>query len=553
MRISHLTASQPDRSCPATLGTAAQRAFGYSSFRCDKGTMKIITNLRTVCRHRHHWCLAALAAGIIIAGGLLRANDLGGASLWLDEAVIWDIGQGSLGDILSANATFNSAPPAYPVFVRVVSDLWGNSEAQLRSFSLVLGIAGLLTIWLLARRWLSWPGALLTLSLMAFSPEQVYYSRELREYSLATLLAIVLFYCAERVLANGSRWTTVGVYTLIACAAPFTQFGLAILAASVHLVYLLHTLRNKSRTTVMLFSLSSACLGVAMITVYVLFLQGRVRNNDLSFWYLEANYLSAYTAKAAILHLWSNTIGLFDMIFTTRPSIVFLLLVLVGIGEFWSSSSRRYAILLMVTPLVIVAGFSMVRLYPYGGVRQDIFLLPMLYLVAAAGLERLLRATAKPRLLGAAIFVLLLYWPLTAIGPGYSYINDREPLRPLVQYLGNTAAPGDVVYVYSGARPAFRYYWEGRGLGDASEDVRIVMGSSRRQDPAGYLPEVEQAFGQGQRLWLVFSHVYDQNLSEEKLIIDGLRTYYSQAEMRLYNRTVSGNLFSDTALYLFTR
>jgi hypothetical protein len=73
---------------------------------------------------------------------------LGASSLWLDEAAIWEIGRGSLADTLSENALVNSAPPTYPLLVKLAGAVLGSAEGPLGSVSLAAGPLALLARWL---------------------------------------------------------------------------------------------------------------------------------------------------------------------------------------------------------------------------------------------------------------------------------------------------------------------------------------------------------------------------------------------------------------------
>ena len=62
--------------------------------------------------------------------------------------------------------------------------------------------------------------------------------------------------------------------------------------------------------------------------------------------------------------------------------------------------------------------------------------------------------------------------------------------------------PGDQIYVYYGAEPAFRYYF-GDNLN--GEWVRSAYG---RVYPERYLSEIEEMAAKPGRVWMVFSHCW---------------------------------------------
>jgi hypothetical protein len=84
--------------------------------------------------------------------------------------------------------------------------------------------------------------------------------------------------------------------------------------------------------------------------------------------------------------------------------------------------------------------------------------------------------------------------------------------------LRSRGRPEDLVYVYYGAEPAFRYYTMRGGLPPG----RVVFGSLNRDDLGQYLQEVDRLAGR-RRVWLVFTHVFRRlGIDEERFLLHHL-------------------------------
>jgi hypothetical protein len=449
--------------------------------------------------------------------------------------------------------------------VKLVAQTWGNSEAQLRSVSLVASTLSLVAIWALARQWLGWAGTVFVVCVTAFAPMQVYYARELREYSLTFLLDTLLLLCLHTMLRdwrNPFRWI---IYTVVSAAAIALQFGLWIAVALAQAVYFAAMVRSRSRTCLLQFASSSTCLLATVAVVYWSSLRGRVTGGDFAFSYLDHFYLSNRTFPGFVHDLADLSRSFLSFAVVSGPLAVSLsgVLLLAGIVAAVSEGgNRRLTLVYFAAPIIPVIALSIGRLYPFGGVRQDMFLFPMLYVVLGAGFEYIARRLAVVRSLrrrpaalalisAPCAFALLLgwrahqleYWPL-----------QGENLRPVLAQMADRVQPGDKVYVYWAAAPAFRYYWEARGLGAGHPDTAIVWGRFRTEDAELYRADIDAAFGSSRRLWVVFSHTRDDALSDQQTVIPWLESRSVELDRVTAGVGERTNKdFVDPVAYLFAR
>jgi uncharacterized membrane protein len=141
-------------------------------------------------------------AALLVAGVALRIVLLGQQQLFRDEATSWYLASHSLGDMLGLAAN-ETAPPLYLLLLKSWMAAFGDSEAALRSLSVVAGIGTIGITWRWAGDALGRTGALVAAALVALSPAMVAADREARMYSLETFLATLAWWLAWLMVAEG--------------------------------------------------------------------------------------------------------------------------------------------------------------------------------------------------------------------------------------------------------------------------------------------------------------------------------------------------------------
>jgi hypothetical protein len=130
--------------------------------------------------------------------------------------------------------------------------------------------------------------------------------------------------------------------------------------------------------------------------------------------------------------------------------------------------------------------------------------MPMLYLFAGFGFDYLWNV--DPRRVVALAFVVVV--GLAAVSPIAVYFRSHpENIRPVVTALDSAYAPGDRIYVYYGANPAFRYYYR-------AKSGQTIFGLESREQPGNYFRQLDQALVERGALWLVFSHCYNDECNQ---------------------------------------
>ena len=453
-----------------------------------------------------------MLAALTLGGAALRAWHLGAASLWYDEALTWQMVQGGWREIIALNATSNSAPPLFALLLGAVTGP-AASEAVLRVPSLIAGVASIPLMYLLAREFLVPRYALLAALLTALAPTQIGYAQQVREYSLAFLAAAALLLCYSRFIRSPGRSNAL----LLAVAAGLgigIQYGIGLLLAGLNLVYFAALWREPElrRTFPLWLAAQLPAVGVAA-ALAVTTLPGQLA------W--AARGKSGYLLN----RYWDGTgPGLkslltgdgADIVHFAYPGRVMLALALGGAILCLVRPGLRRAAAFLIVPGALTGIAALAAVYPFGGIRQDIFLLPMIYVAAAiafgAAAQGLRPHLPRPALAGCALLAIgaLAYRGLT-LNAALRGFGGIEPLRPVVAALQERLRPGERIYVYSGAVPAFGYYWRSRpepwqpgalhwwGLDETQADAQMTTVHG----------ELEKLMADGSPFWIVASHLSD--------------------------------------------
>lgn len=148
---------------------------------------------------------------LLVGAFALRLVRLGAESLWYDEAVSLLLAGKSL-PALVAHTGRDIHPPLYYVLLHWWTGLTGRTEFAAAFFSLFFGILLIPATYTFARRLPPRGSAVPVMSalLVAISPYNVWYSQEVRMYTLGAFLALLNAIAAWRLLVGQRRGQTVG-------------------------------------------------------------------------------------------------------------------------------------------------------------------------------------------------------------------------------------------------------------------------------------------------------------------------------------------------------
>jgi len=402
------------------------------------------------------------------------------------------------------------APPGFLLIEKGAVAVLGNSEWSLRLFPLLCGIASIAIIWLIARWMLEGWAVTYAVGLFALATPLVFFSSQVKQYSsdaaatLAVTCAAIWLLRAphdpRRVIATSAAGVTAVwisqpvVFVLLGASAALMVSGAVDRRAGL----------ARASLVVIPAWVISAAVAASMASRNV-----SPADRDYLQWYWSSGLMPRpLSAAAAVVWAWQHLTWLFGTLATGLRrtsrglgypwSQMFVALTVVGVVAIWRK--RHDLAVLLALPVMATLVAAALHVYPFAG-RVVTFLLPLVFLLTAAGADHVVRVWCRQRPLAsaAALAVLAgspLFASLRALPPA-----RIEHIRPVLARVTGLARPDDDLYVYYAGGQSFLYYAERFDLGR----WQYVIGRCSVTDPRQYLQDLDRFRGRA-RVWIVATH-----------------------------------------------
>ena len=395
---------------------------------------------------RARWIFAASRAApalVLLLAAVLRCVGLESESVWFDEGHSVLVARMSASDAVAALAR-DVHPPLYFLTLGVWVRAFGESDASIRSLSVLFGIVAVAGMLALGRRLGGRRAGVVAGLLAAVSPYFVAYSQEVRPYALLLALSVfstlALLRLAERPGSVGRR----AAYALALASLPYTH-ALGAFVALAHALYgFIRVVRPRPGDPPGLLRAGLLCSAVALV-LFAPWLPSLLRQEEFvrtSGWIARPGWREFH--RAVLAHAGG------EFAFVT---ISFLGLAGLGLAARRRSADRPrlVACLLWAVPLGTAAGVSL-----FGPAiflpRTTIASAAGLFLLAAIGAARIAesgesagRATRRAR--GAISFAIVVA-ALAFSGRSLIVQNRRtknSDVRGAISIIEARARPGDVI------------------------------------------------------------------------------------------------------------
>lgn len=400
----------------------------------------------------------AFAWSVVAIGAALRvAQYASGRSLWLDESYLaLNLIDRPFSALFGGLDYNQGAPAGFVLSERLAVDAFGSSEEALRLVPLLAGIASLPLFLAVARRVLSPAAAGAALLLFAVLDGPIYYSAEVKQYSVDMCVALAIVAAGLAVLERAlTRKDVLGLAALGAVAVWLSHGGLLVLAGvGTTLLALAVLARDGHRLRQLCVVVGAwAASGAAVYAVNV----RRLANEGTG---VYINLPIAPTSGAELADLVRGFSA-----FLTEESALRLPLPLAAaaaglaiLGTVSLARDRFERLLLLAAPVGVVAIASAAGRYPWGG-RFTLFLLPIVPILVVEGARTVgrRRIVAAP-VLAAALLVLVALPSVAAAARHVVDPRTKEEIEPALVTLGRSFAPGDSLYLNRHAQFAVSYY-----------------------------------------------------------------------------------------------
>ncbi len=420
--------------------------------------------------------LAAFVCLLVVAAGL-RFYDLPGNSIWYDEAVVANNSRGSLSEVVTNTRHSNTSPILYPLA------LWAVQKVDVSAFSVRVlpATASVLTVavmlFLLPRLGVARGAAFLAALMATLSTAAIYHAQDAREYSIDALLATLM--------TAGLLWYLRDGRKALLCAslflAPLIQYGLVLFGVAVMGAAVIlssptlsapkgNSIRSWIESRIALL-LPAACFLAGCAISYLVTLPYQFGVGGYEGYY----YQGAYDTAGVLGFAASRTRSILNYHLPQDAAIPIYMLV-AGIFALMLAASlkrrRLDAIAILALFAVGIAIFaSALALYPLGGIRQNIYLGPVIFLAAGVAIHwmadslgaLLRRAWLAPALVVAAAGAIAL----AGVGDMWRdspYETDHNA-KAVLAFLEENVEEGDVVFATGYTTHSMKFYQDEKPSG----------------------------------------------------------------------------------------
>jgi uncharacterized membrane protein len=410
------------------------------------------------------------------------------------------LGLGAVTSVLKRNVHL----PFYFYIMHYWIGWFGTSEWLLRFPSALFGALTAVMIFALGRELFSSFVGLVASMLLAFSPEEIYFSQQARMYSLLALLVVSSTYLIVRAARQSNNNWIYFLYATISIAGLYTHYEYVFcLAAQTAYVWIASPLgrQNKSRWLITQFIIAAAFLPWILISV-----AQKKSSPEILAW--VSGSLTADLVLKEIVTEIARVISVPELPFGWLSVLVTFVLLFLGVI---SLSATRGKLLLLLSWIVFpVAGVLLMDSFlgtrAIGITRYWMVIAPALYILIAVGVERIKRRSIQIGLTAALGGFLLAASLLTAQGKlrtkpdrhqemaqfVESQISDSR--RQLVLTEGLNSIPLALGYYAEREMNILRYKWLGdqlrqRSFGDVTSGATEILVMVSGQSNAGKLLE----------------------------------------------------------------
>jgi hypothetical protein len=471
---------------------------------------------------RRWWTSSAAVVALVLLGVGLRAEALAGdRNLWIDESMLaLNLVERSAAGLLEPLDWNQGAPVGFLLLTKAVITQLGASEVALRLVPFLGSLLGLAAFGWVAPKLLSRPAAVLGVLLLAVSPVLISYSAECKQYALDAGLTVGLLAGAVGLLLGRGgfpRWAGLAV---AGAAAVWLSHPAAFVLGGIGTALLADAAWKKDRTR---FLAAAGTVAVWLVSFGACFLLSlkQLGNNQFLLEYWDGHFLPLPPTSPG------DVAWLLDHFFAPfaypgglggteiRAGGIAAVLFVVGVWGMWKE--RWPVAVAVVLPGVLALLASGVHKYPFAG-RLLLFLVPLMVLGVARGAWTVGAALWKVQPVAAtALLGVLVAAPCLE-----AYQEARRPMRyeqlnPVLGQVRDRWQPGDRMYVYYGARPAFEFYTRDNPFPAGA----VEFGSHSRANRLMYRSELEALKG-SPRVWLVFSHRHQNEEAVIEAYAEGL-------------------------------
>jgi len=394
-------------------------------------------------RSQLSWQKIVLITLLLLTGLGLRLFALSDIFLWNDETdnfdeQIYDQMSTSLRGYAAAEAQELTLGPAWPIIIVITCKLFGNVVTVARIPSLLFGTAAILAVFYLVYRLMQsdenerfYASAVFASALVAISAIQMEFSQRIIPYGavpfLSTAIIIahlkIVHVIQDKSLPMGKLILWCILYSLIGGFSVYLHLSVTmILFASLVMLF-----GRACRSTDVVREKRNLLFGLLLLTSLSIFLAwiGNAIHTQSGYRFYLAPYYHTLNVRAIpfllsrAYDLLTYHLNLFyngSLYWPRKLNPVLLpLIVLCIMGWIYSARGRfgfiaKHLSCLAIMSVFITALLSLLMKYPFGGVRQNLFMSPFIYTFTGLGFGILIKSRWGKTASGVLVVAYLVSW-----------------------------------------------------------------------------------------------------------------------------------------------
>ncbi len=504
-----------------------------------------------------------LLAGILLIGLFLRIYRLGYYSFWYDEALSITLARINPITYFQHYISYMIDPPLFHLLLHFWSYL-GKSEFVLRSFSLIFGIISIVLVYKVGERLFNKRAGLIGAFMLALSPLNIYYSQELRCYSLLLFLTLLSTHFFIKLLKKNEPFSWIG-YIIATLLCLYTHYSAFFFIFAQNCFFFFFFKQHKRIINKWIGS-NFIILGLYLPWIKVLIKQ--------IIFGVFTKGLIAWMSKGS-LRLIMQTFKIFNMGYNASHKIQLLALLLfmpIIVFTFlrWKKNGKNLCLLvfLILIPMFTVTLIShFISIYSF---RIFIYCSPFYYLILAYGIDNIRSKTVRVALM--SFFIILVFFPIQNYYRNFFPSPEkycREGVHPKHDYRGAAeylkkrySEDAIIVYASPSAVHPFFYYLGCEEISHYSQKMPFQQKTSEftatclltENVSANYKIMEQNEFNNHirgyKKVWLILSDWDIRDMEELKKL--GKRSYVKKWIESEYNVREYGR-FEGVVVYLYIK
>ena len=443
---------------------------------------------------------------ILLLGVVLRLYRLGRYDYWFDE-ILCIFQKNDISGIISGKV-LDSNPPLYFLFL----NFWGrlsDGEFWMRLPSVLFAFITILIVYYFTRKFIDERTALIASFLLAVSPFHIYYSQEVKMYSLLILLSFISVASLTLSLREENKKYFIS-YSIATAAALYTHyFAIYLLIVEIGVILILLIFKDVRRNFKKLFCFSIA----GIFLIYLPWVPVMLKEHFFNTSGFVGTWIPKPGIKTFFYTLKNFSVGFSSPRVNYIPaSITYASLAFAGMIHL-IKEKKTTGLFIVAFVFSAPLGLFLASLKsPVYLDRYISFVLPFFLIIVSAGMRRF-RSTAL-----VIVLVILSVFSFFGYRDMYEkipYINqapgehERVSMRAPVEYIKSRWKEGDIAgHSCRSTQLSFEYYW-----GKDSPEQKLIATENFEKYPqpsvwshSSLLPQVvpDSVNGTG-RIWLVLS------------------------------------------------